>query len=163
MLATPHIVGGAAVGKLARRAWIAFPLAFGLHFLLDFTPHIDSHALFGSPYGYTRPEVIMGILDFLVGVALVILVVGRRPGWKVIYGAAFFGIVIDLFENIPPGGHWWRTSHATGWISTFHHSFQHNVPPSNWPLGFGTQVIVLAIAIWIIRAPSKAPGNHRNV
>lgn len=162
MLATPHIVAGGAVGKIARRPWIAFPVALGLHFLLDFTPHIDSHGLFGSPHGYTRPEVIMGLLDFLLGFVLLILVARRSPYRKVIYGAGFFGIVLDILENLPPGLHW-RTSHATGWISAFHHHFQHNVPPSQWLLGFSTQIVVLAIAVWIIRAPAKAPGNHRNV
>ena len=163
MLATPHIIASGAVGKLARRPWIAFPVALGLHFLLDFVPHTDSHGLFGSPYGYTRPEVIAGILDFLFGAILVILVVGRRPGYKVMYGAAFFGIVLDILENVPPGGHWWRTSAATGWISAFHHHFQNNVPPSKWPLGFGTQILLLIVAIWIIRFPSKAAAKHRHV
>ena len=106
----------------------------------------------------------MGILDFLFGVMMLILLVGRRPGYKVIYGAGFFGIVLDLLENIPPGGHWWRTSAATGWISRFHHHFvQNNVPPSHWLLGFGTQIALLVVAIWIIRAPTKASAKRRNV
>jgi len=38
MVATPHLVAGAAIGKLFRRPWLAYPLAFGSHFLLDFVP-----------------------------------------------------------------------------------------------------------------------------
>jgi len=163
MLATPHIIAGGAVGKVARRPWIAFPVALGLHFMLDYTPHLDTHALFGSPTGYQRTEVIMGLLDFLFGIALLIAIVGKRPGYKVMYWAGFFGILPDVIDNTPWVAHLWKSSHATKWIDVFHHHFQHNVLPSQWLLGFSTQLAVIAIAIWIIRAPAKAPANPRSV
>ena len=51
MMATPHMVAGAAIGRLLRRPWLAYPAAFVSHFLLDIVPHIDSHALFGADHG----------------------------------------------------------------------------------------------------------------
>lgn len=162
MLATPHIIGGGAVGKIARRPWIAFPLALSLHFLLDFVPHIDTHGLFGSPHGYTWPEMISGTLDFFLGSALIVLLVRRQPGYKVIYWSAFFGILPDL-AHVPPLAYWVESSPGMQWFVSFHHMVQHNVPLSQWMLGFSTQIIFLAIAIWIIRAPGRASANHRNV
>lgn len=162
MLATPHIIGGGAVGKIARRPWIAFPLALGLHFVLDAVPHIDTHGLFGSPNGLTRPEVIWAAVDSLLGIALVILLVGRRPGWKVMYGAALFGILPD-FAHVPPVSGWFDNTPSMHWFGSFHHWVQHNVPPSHWLLGLSTQIVFLAIAIRIIRAPSKASAKRRNV
>lgn len=162
MLAIPHMIGGGAVGKVARRPWIALPLALGLHFALDAVPHIDTHGLFGSPLGYTRPEMISATFDFLLGMALIVLLVRRRPGYKVIYWSAFFGILPDL-AHVPPMAYWINASSSMQWFVNFHHYVQHNVPPSQWLLGFSMQVVFLAIAIWIILAPAKASANHRNV
>lgn len=163
MLATPHMVAGGAVGKLARRPWIAFPLALGLHFVLDAVPHIDAHGLFGSPQGYTTLEVISATIDSLLGVGLIVLLVRKRPGYRVIYWSAFFGILPDILSHVPPMAYWFWTWPSLQWFNTFHHFVQRNLPLSQWPLAFGTQIILLAVAIWIIRAPGRASTNRRNV
>ncbi len=73
MTATPHILVGAAIGKVLRRPWLAWPATFVSHFLLDFTPHLDSHGLFGVKHsGPTTPEAALGILDFAFGAWLII-------------------------------------------------------------------------------------------
>ena len=56
MTATPHILAGAAIGKVLRRPWLAWPVAFVSHFLLDFTPHLDSHAVYGVEQGGHWPQ-----------------------------------------------------------------------------------------------------------
>lgn len=151
MLATAHIIAGAAVGKTLRPAWVALPVAFGSHFLLDNIPHLDSHALFGAPDRITRPEAIMALADVLVGSALVLWAVWRQQGRGVMLLAALLASVIDLVDNVPPYSGWFRGCAATSWLSAFHHGFQANLPPAQWPLGFSTQAAVVAIALWAVR------------
>lgn len=153
MLAAPHMLAGAAVGKaLRRRPWLALSAAFGSHFLLDFVPHIDSHGLFGiKGGGLTRPEVAMATLDTLLGIALVLYAVGRHPGRGVMISAAFAAIVIDLLDHVPPFSAWFGPWPGTSWLSSFHHECQHNVAPANWLVGFATQIPVVGFCLWSIR------------
>ena len=170
MMATPHMFAGAAIGAATRRPWLAYPAAFASHFLLDYTPHLDSHALYGVPGGGpTVPEAAIGIADLVLGALLIGWLVwrqaglwrweatacGRRAGRRVILGAALFGIVIDLIELSPGLGPWFKIWPGTAWFSAWHHAIQHNVTPEQWPLGVGTQVAVIALALWVIR---RAPG-----
>ncbi len=169
MMATPHMLAGAALGRLTRRPWLAYPAAFASHFLLDYTPHLDSHALYGvAGGGPTAPEAAIGITDFVVGAALIAWLAWRRADRRVILGGALFGIIIDLVENIPPLGAWFRTWAGTAWLSAWHHALQHNVTPEQWALGVGTQVLVVAIALWALRrrggrgaatGPRRAPAS----
>ena len=134
MRAASHMVTGAAIGKVTRRLWIALPVAFLSHFVLDFIPHLDSHAMFGvKGGGPTRGEATMAALDALIGIALVIWAVDRQPGRRTMLLAAFLGIVIDLVDNVPPWSHWFRAWPVTSWLSVFHHAHQHNVTPAQWP------------------------------
>ncbi len=160
MTATPHILAGAAIGKVLRRPWLAWPAAFVSHFLLDFTPHLDSHAVYGVEHGGpTAPEAALGTLNFVFGALLILWLVRRQPDRRVVLGGALFGILIDLIEKVPPLGAWFRGWTGTAWLSVFHHSFQHNVTPAQWPLGIATQLVVVAIALWVcIPRKQKDPG-----
>lgn len=158
MMATPHMVAGAAIGRVLRRPWLAYPAAFASHFLLDIVPHLDTHALFGVKYGGpTRLEAAGGIADFLVGTLIVGLVSRRRPDRRVMLGGALFGILIDLVEYVPPFGPWLQHWAGASWLTGFHHGIQHNLTPPHWPLGAGTQVAVLALglAVCLARRQSK--------
>ena len=150
MMATPHMVAGAAIGRVLRRPWLAYPAAFASHFLLDIVPHIDSHALFGVTHGGPMPlEAAAGIADFLVGALVVNLVAVRQPWRRVMLGAALFGILIDLVEYIPPFGSWFQHWSRAAWLTEFHHRIQHNLTPAHWLLGAGTQAAVLALGLAI--------------
>ncbi len=160
MTATPHILAGAAIGKVLRRPWLAWPVAFVSHFLLDFTPHLDSHAIYGVEQGGpTAPEAALGILNFTFGALLIVWLVRRQPDRRVVLGGALFGILIDLIREAPLLGVWFRTWPGTAWLSVFHHSFQHSVTPAQWPLGIATQLVVVAIALWVcLPRKHKDPG-----
>lgn len=41
MTATNHVVTGALIGSLTGHYWLALPIAFGMHFVLDSLPHIN--------------------------------------------------------------------------------------------------------------------------
>ncbi len=161
MTATPHILTGAAIGKVLRRPWLAWPVAFVSHFLLDFTPHLDSHAIYGVEQGGpTAPEAALGILNFTFGAVLIVWLLRRQPDRRVVLGGALFGILIDLIATIPPLGAWFKTWPGTAWLGVFHHSFQHNVTPAQWPLGIATQLVVVAIALWVcLPCRQKDPGR----
>jgi len=164
MMATPHMLAGAAIGKGLRRPWLAWPVAFGTHFLFDFTPHLDEHAMFGVEHGGPTPvEATIGILNFVLGLALVGWLVWRQPDRGVILGGAIFAILIDVIEKVPPLGRWFMTWPGTAWITEFHHAFQHNVTPSQWAVGIGTQVavVVLSLAVLLRRRPAQANALAR--
>jgi hypothetical protein len=151
MLATPHLVAGAAIGKLLKRPLLAWPAAFASHFLLDHVPHLDSHALFGVQHGrVTRPEAAMAIVDVLLGILLVLWAVGQQPERRVMLGGAFFALLIDLLQNVGPWSGWLAHWPPTAGLCAFHRSVQHNVTPADWPLGFGTQVATVTAALWVI-------------
>lgn len=156
MLPSVHMVTGAAIGSWsrtispARRWWLLVP-AFASHFLLDFIPHSDTHALFGAPGGITRAEAIGTLADVLLGVALVLWLTAAKPWRRTARWTAFAAVVIDLVDNVPPWGPHFQTWAGTAWLSAFHHGFQHNLPRAQWPLGMAIQVVFLAAALWLTR------------
>jgi len=150
MMATPHMVAGAAIGRVLRRPWLAYPAAFASHLLLDIVPHLDSHALFGAKHGGPTPlEAAAGIADFLVGALVVGLVVAWQPLRRVMLGAALFAILIDLVEYVPPFGPWFQHWCGAAWLTGFHHRVQHNLTSAHWLLGAVTQASVLALGLAI--------------
>lgn len=164
MMATPHMVTGAAIGRVLRRPWLAYPAALASHFLLDIVPHIDSHGLFGAKHGgLTRLEAISGLADFVVGALVVGLVARRQTRRRVMLGGALFAILMDLVEYVPPLGPWLRGWAGTAWLTRFHHRIQHNVSPAHWPVGAATQVATLAVAlaICLVRRPRTEVAADR--
>jgi len=150
MMATPHMLAGAAIGRIARRPWLAYPAAFASHFLFDFTPHLDTHGLFGVKHGGpTSLEASVAVADFLIGALLVMTLSRRQPDRRVMVGGALFGVLIDLVEYVPPVGPWFKNWFGAAWLVRFHQDVQHNLTPAYWPLGLGTQAILLAISIAI--------------
>jgi hypothetical protein len=159
MMAVPHMLAGAAVGKGLRRPWLAWPVAFLSHFLLDMVPHLDSHGMFGVERGGpTLPEAAMGITDFSIGVLLVTRLSWRLPERRVVMGGALLAILIDVIEHIPLLGFWFATWGGTRWLYEFHHSCQHNVSRGHYALGLGTQVVVMALALPVLLR-GKRPGK----
>ncbi|MBD3291387.1 MAG: hypothetical protein GF393_00575 [Armatimonadia bacterium] len=151
MMATPHLLVGAAAGRiLHRRPWAAISVAFASHLVLDATPHLDSNDLYGSATGWTGPEVSIAVTDFLLGCA-VSLIVSRGQLWRrTALWAAFSAIVLDLVNTIPPVGPWFVAWPGTAWLDRFHHGIQPDVSPDNLLLGFGTQAAVIAVGLWVL-------------
>ena len=151
MMATPHLLAGAAIGRgLQRRPWLVVSTAFAFHFVLDATPHLDSNDLFGSPEGWTAPEVGIAIVDFVLGCVLTGFLIRGRPWRKMALLGAFSGFVLDLVGTIPPVGPWFATWRGTAWLHEFHHAIQPDVPSNQLLLGFGTQAVVIAVSTWLL-------------
>ncbi len=163
MLATPHILAGAAVGKAVRNPWIALPVALLSHFALDAMPHLDAHGLFGRPGAMAPAEAVAAGIDLLAGVALVVWMAGSDPRRRLIFAAAFAGIVVDVIFNSPLWSESLGTWHYTAWLSTFHRDAQHNVVRSQWPLGFSTQALTIAASLWVLRAWKGSEAQSEKV
>lgn len=152
MMATPHMLTGAVIGgTLHRRPWLAYPAAFLSHFVLDATPHVDSHTFFGTAEGGpTTPEAAIAIADFVLAWILIIALT-RSQRWRAVaWWGAFFGIAIDLAYSIPPWGPWLCAWPGTAWLDAFHHGIQPRLTPDQWLLGFGTQVIVIGATVGLL-------------
>lgn len=152
MMATPHMLTGAAIGMaLHRRPALALSAAFASHFVLDAVPHLDSHALYGvDGSGPTPMEAGIGIADFTLAWVVIAILVRSRPWRGVALAGAFFGILIDLVNAIPPWGPWFSTWPGTAWLHKFHHGIQPHVAPDQWLLGFGTQAVVIGVTAWLL-------------
>jgi len=159
MLASVHMVTGAAIGKSVRPFWLALLAAFASHFALDFIPHIDTHGLFGGPDGVTRAEALGALADVLLGLALVLWATARQRWRRAAIWAAFVAVVTDLVDNVPPWGPHFQTWAGTAWFSHLHHGLQHNLARSQWMLGVPIQVVVLAAALWVTRRGAARREN----
>lgn len=147
-MATPHMIAGAAIGKVVRPPWLALAAAFASHSLLDIVPHLDSGAFFEEP---APTLVAVTALDVLIGASVVLFAAHRAPRRRAMVWAAFFAVVIDLVDNVPPWNAWFHAWPTGAWINSFHHGTQHSVAPDQWPLGVATQIAVLALALWVLR------------
>lgn len=152
MMATPHMLAGAAIGVvLDRRPWLALPAAFASHFVLDAIPHLDSHALYGvAQGGPTGPEAGIAIADFALAWVVIALLTRSRPWRAMAFAGAFCGILIDLVYTIPPWGPWFSTWRGTAWLDDFHHGIQPHLTPDQWLIGFGTQAVVIGVTVWLL-------------
>ena len=157
MLASIHLVTGAAIGKSVRPFWLAAVAAFASHFALDIIPHSDTHALFGAPGGVTRAEALATLVDVALGAALVLWTTRRRPWRRAAIWAAFLAVVVDLVDNVPPWGPHFQTWVGTAWFSAWHHGIQHNLPRSEWPLGIAIQLVVLAAGVLVLLRARPRP------
>ena len=129
----------------------ALPVAFASHFVLDFIPHFDFHKLLGIKHSNpTSAEVALVTLDVVLGCALVLCLSHSDVKRRLMRGAAFAAVVIDLIDNIPPWSYWIHANPHISWISSFHHGIQHNAVGDQWPIGLAAQLAAIAIGLFAI-------------
>jgi hypothetical protein len=150
MIGTCHIAVGAAMGKLLRRPWLAWPVAYASHFVLDAVPHVDPHAVFGLASGApTQPEVFWGVVDTVVAVALGLwLVWGQKERWTMV-GGAFFAILPDLLCD--PWLDWDRAGWLLVWLRHVHRLCHYDTLRGQWLLGAANEAAVVAVSVWAAR------------
>lgn len=123
MTATNHIATGALIGTVIGKPWLAFPVAFLSHFLLDALPHFGTEApnVLARNADPLFRRVLTGDVILSV-VTLTLLVYGRR--WVpllcglVAYAPDVAWLYRGYFEN-KTGVHKQRN-----WFNEFHRRIQ---------------------------------------
>lgn len=162
MLAGPHVAVGAMIGRSSRWVWLALPLAFASHYLLDAMPHAyfslrDSKAL-------PLKAAIVGA-DAVVGLALLFRIARRQTHWRLILGSAFAATMLDLMNPVTSFGEWLGRSPGTAWLISAHMRWAWHVPlGQQCLLAFGPSLAVLilvALAASRYRPLAVRPGSGR--
>ena len=103
MVALPHMIVGAALGAYSPNVLIAFGLGFFSHYLLYLLPHwdyIDDIKDFN--FRGSKKENLRHLkkisLDFIIGVALVVLLSWSQPQRALIFIGAIAAILPDVLE-----------------------------------------------------------------
>lgn len=110
MLGTSHLLFGAAIGVVIPNPYIAFPVGWASHYLMDALPHVD-------PGNFRNPaiapkmgrdlegwEMIFAGVDMLIGVTALFLVWNLRDRSPAVLWGAIGCITPDLLDNVP----WWN-------------------------------------------------------
>ena len=151
MLETPHVFVGAAIATQIPNPFIAIPLVFASHFVLETVPHWNPHLntetkKFGKP---TRESTLITSADSLIA-----LISGSFIAWRalpntgtsiLILACCLTSVLPDLIEG-PYFFLKMRSEWAKKWI-LFQKSFQNDTTPF-W--GILTQLLTIFAAIlWI--------------
>ena len=150
MLAGPHVALGAIIGRVSPRAWIALPVAFLSHYLLDALPH--AYLTLRDGKAIPLKATIVGA-DALVGLALVLWIARRQTHWRLIVGSALAAVILDAMNPVTSLGRWLAHSPGTGWLISMHIRSACHVRFPGGLLGFGPGVAVLAlaaVAAWLL-------------
>ncbi len=151
MLETPHVAVGAAIAVAIPNPFIAIPLAFASHFILDKVPHWNPHIItetkqFGHP---TKKSTTIIVVDCIAA-----LVLGSAIAWHAMPNIgqaitillASFASIFPDFVEFPYFYFGRKDKFYTKW-SSFQKSIQVDTTPF-W--GLLTQVITIIGAIfWI--------------
>ncbi len=151
MLETPHVIVGAAIASQVANPWLALPLAFASHFVLERVPHWNPHLTseikkYGKPTKQTTVIVITDVVVSLVaGFFIASRVLPNVSHAITIILACFFAALPDIIE----GPYYFlgiKSKITTRWIA-FQKSLQ--VDASFFP-GVATQIITIIAAFWWI-------------
>lgn len=149
MLETPHVIVAAAIAVKAGNPWLAIPLSFISHFLLDETPHWNPHIT--TKEGGVK-KVDPNSLKLIIADSSLALISGSvialsfLPDYKkviTVLACCFVSVLPDLVEA-PYIFFNYRHQWLRKWLFfQKSHQFDTNI---FW--GLSTQVITIAAAIW---------------
>lgn len=151
VLETPHVVVGAAIAAKVGNPYLAIPLAFVSHFVLDKVPHWNPHLnteikKYGKPTKATTALIIFDVLLSLVlgGLIAAAALPNQTQAFIILLGG-FAGVLPDVIE----GPYFFlgvKNELIMKWLA-FQKSIQ--VDTSIIP-GIATQIVTVAAAFWWI-------------
>lgn len=151
MLETPHVFVGAAIATKIPNPWVAIPLAFASHFVLEMIPHWNPHLNTETEkFGHItrRSTAITAVDSTFALIAGSFMAYQALPDWKhalTIFFACFAAVLPDVMES-PYFFLNWKWKIIEKWI-TFQKSIQNDV--SVVP-GLITQLLtILGVIFWI--------------
>jgi len=151
MLETPHVVLGAAIATKIPNPYIAIPLAFASHFILERVPHWNPHLNTEiKKHGkVTKQSTIIVAIDVLLslflGTFIAIQVLPNSPHFWTIMVASFAAVLPDVME----GPYFFlgiKSNFIIKWIK-FQKILQND---ADIVLGLSTQVVTLIATFWWI-------------
>lgn len=151
MLETPHVIVGAAIASKVGNPYLAIPLAFMSHFLLDKVPHWNPHLnteikKYGKP---TYTSTVLVCVDVLVSLVLGGIIAAHAlpnegRAFTILMGG-FAGVLPDVIEA-PYFFLGIKNDFVMKWLK-FQKSIQ--VDTSLVP-GLLTQAVTVAVCFWWI-------------
>ena len=154
MLETPHVAVGAAIASKIPNPFIAIPLAFASHFLLDKTLHWNPHTYtetqkYGKP---TKKTTMIATVDAVLALAVgSAIAASKLPDVNhslVIFFASFASVLPDVIKS--PFYYFNRHSGIIKKWVDLERKIQ--VETQNPVLGLTIQFIVIVVAFWWISA-----------
>jgi len=154
MLLTPHAFVGAAIGASTDNLFYIITLAFMSHFILDMLPHSD----WGMWHNYSEFSwKDMKARDYiLVAADIAILLISMMYLWynlgrnnNILIGA-FFGILVDLIDNVPFWKKFFQKLPVFSWLHWLHRKIHHLLEMKYWIWGVITQVAIIVISVIIL-------------
>lgn len=145
MTSIAHVATGAFVASVLPHPVLYIPIAVGLHYLADWTPHWDFGTGLSTGKRSRRTAAILGTLDLLAGLALV-YALWQAPSSAIqyhIWAGAIAGILPDLMEA-PRNFLKWEPAFLKP-FNDFHESV--HVSITNVALGIFPQVIVVGYVV----------------
>ena len=149
MIGASHLIVGGAAGKLSGRAWIALPIAFASHYVMDLVPHSCFNMLPGAG-AYWGP--VFGVL----GVSTLVAVTFRQRERWVIWAAGLIACLPDALDHMRPIADWFHLLPGSYCLTWVHRNIHCDVTLTHCASGFVTQAIVVGIGLWILTRKRKA-------
>ena len=152
MLATIHLLVGAAIGKYIGAWPLALGAGFVSHFFLDALPHTDQATLKDPTErgSLTLTDLILVWLDLVI--ALVVLFVLSRsiklaPS---ILAGALGGLAPDFAHPLYHIAPLLRTTRPFSWFYQFHRGVQRTTSKKNWLKGAIVELVFAIAAITLL-------------
>ena len=151
MLETPHVIVGAAIATKVANPFLALPLAFGSHFILEKVPHWNPHLntekkKFGKITTQSTQIIVLDVICALIsGFFIASKSLPDSGRFAIILLASFLSVLPDLIE----GPYFFmnvKSKFLEKWIA-FQKSLQSDASPLP---GLTTQVLTIFAAFWWI-------------
>jgi hypothetical protein len=138
MLIVSHIAAGAVVAKVIPGVWIAAPVAFMSHFLLDMIPHAQAPTDPG--YVPNKKTYIAVVLDLIFSLALIIYL-QPKAATLIVISAAVLPDILDLS----------RYNKFLYSLFRPYYDFHDKVQNETWkPVGYITQLLLVVGCLLLI-------------
>ena len=138
MLIVSHVVAGAVIAKAIPNLWLAAPLAFFSHFLLDMIPHAQAPT--GEGYRPIKRTYFSVVLDVIA--SLIFLFFFKPSLTTVVVIAA--AILPDLLDLTRYNLFCYKNFRI---YYDFHDKIQNE---TNKPIGFITQTVLIILGIFVL-------------
>lgn len=154
MLATSHLLFGAALGTLIPDPTVAFVVGVGSHYLLDALPHVEP-GLFRrrDNNGNLRPELErfeywLAGADVIFGLSITFFIWTAHTHSLPLLTGALGGLLPDILDNVP----WWnQLVWKVPWLhrlAKFHKTIHFpTIPEKRWWWGIPAPLIILVFSV----------------